>query len=135
MKDLPKDKYGPGSDFQKIKHLPDLVSCGPKFGLVCQKAVQRKEKQQWAIEKPKLDNARKLRSVYFLDSKEKEFKETFKKKRKKKLDIPIEAAMPCKLKTTERSSKHREIDSVSNKIQTSKHALCAKKKVQFVESL
>ena len=29
------------------------------------KAAERKEKQQWAIEKPKLDNARKFRGIYF----------------------------------------------------------------------
>ena len=30
-------------------------------------ASKRKEKQKWAIEKPKLDNARKLRGIYFID--------------------------------------------------------------------
>ena len=30
-------------------------------------AAQRKEKQQWAIEKPKLDNARTLRGIFFID--------------------------------------------------------------------
>ena len=34
----------------------------------------------------------------------------------------MEAAMPCKLRTTKRSSKHRESDSGSNKIQKSKQA-------------
>ena len=29
-------------------------------------ASERKEKQKWAIEKPKLDNARKLRGIYFI---------------------------------------------------------------------
>ena len=27
----------------------------------------RKEKQKWTIEKPKLDNARRLRGIYFID--------------------------------------------------------------------
>ena len=31
-------------------------------------ASKRKEKQKWAIEKPKLDNARRLRGIYFIDS-------------------------------------------------------------------
>ena len=30
-------------------------------------AAQRKEKQKWAIEKPKLDNARRLRGICFID--------------------------------------------------------------------
>ena len=29
-------------------------------------AFKRKEKQKWAIEKPKLDNARRLRGIYLL---------------------------------------------------------------------
>ena len=44
------------------------------------KAAQRREKQQWAVEKPKLDNARKLRGIYFIDLDEIEFLETMKKR-------------------------------------------------------
>ena len=39
------------------------------------KASQRKEKPQWAIEKPKLNNARKLRGIYFIDPDDGEFKD------------------------------------------------------------
>ena len=39
-------------------------------------APKRKEKQKWAIEKPKLDNAWKLRGIYFIDPADAEFKET-----------------------------------------------------------
>ena len=35
-----------------------------------------KEKQKWSNEKPKLDNARRLRGIYFVDPGDKEFKET-----------------------------------------------------------
>ena len=38
-------------------------------------AAQRREKQKWAIEKPRLDNARRLRRIYFIDPKDEEFKE------------------------------------------------------------
>ena len=38
-----------------------------------------KEKQKWSHEKPKLDDARKLRGIYFIDPEDKEFKETIKK--------------------------------------------------------
>ena len=61
------------------------------------KAAQRKEKQRWAIEKPKLDNARKLRGIYVIDLDDKEFTDTMKNARKK-LELPMEAAMPCELK-------------------------------------
>ena len=59
-------------------------------------------KAAWAIEKPKLDNARKLRGIYFIDPKDGEFKETIKNARKK-LEIPMEAAMPCKKETKKHS--------------------------------
>ena len=59
-------------------------------------ASKRKEKQKWAIEKPKLDNARRLRGVYFVDPADEEFKR-FMKKSRRKLEIPMLAAMPCRL--------------------------------------
>ena len=58
-------------------------------------ASKRKEKQKWTIEKPELDNARRLRGIYFIDPEDEEFKETMKNDRKK-LEIPMPAAMPCK---------------------------------------
>ena len=39
-------------------------------------ATARKEKQQWAIERPKLDNARNLTGICFIVSDDKDFKET-----------------------------------------------------------
>ena len=53
------------------------------------------EQHKWAIEKPKLDNARRLRGIYFIDPEDKEFKETIKNARKK-LETPMAPAMPCK---------------------------------------
>ena len=44
-------------------------------------AAQRKGKQKWAIEKPKLDNARRLRGIYFIDPADAGFTETILKKR------------------------------------------------------
>ena len=58
-------------------------------------ASKRKEKQKWAIEKPKLDNARRLRGIYFIDHEDKEFKDIMKNARRK-LEIPMPAALPCK---------------------------------------
>ena len=40
------------------------------------KAAQRKEKQEWAIEKPKLDHARRLRGISSIDPEDTGFKET-----------------------------------------------------------
>ena len=54
-----------------------------------------REKQKLSIEKPKLDNARRLRGIYFIDPEDKEFKETISNARKK-LETPMAPAVPCK---------------------------------------
>ena len=58
-------------------------------------ASKREEKQQWAIENPKLDHARSLCGIYFIDPKDEEFKDIMKNARRK-IEIPMPAAMPCK---------------------------------------
>ena len=58
--------------------------------------AELKEKQKWSEEKIHLDNARKLRGIYFIDPEDKEFKETIKNARKK-LETPVAHAMPCKI--------------------------------------
>ena len=60
------------------------------------KNAKLKEKHKWSHEKPKLDNARKLRGIYFIDTEDKEFKETIKNARKK-LETPEVPAMHCKI--------------------------------------
>ena len=60
------------------------------------KHAKLKEKQKWSNEKLHLENARKLRGIYFIDSKDKEFKETIKNARKK-LETSVAPAMPCKI--------------------------------------
>ena len=55
------------------------------------KNAKLKEKQKWSEEKIHLDNARKLREIYFIDPKDKEFKETIKNK------TSVAPAMPCKI--------------------------------------
>ena len=47
------------------------------------------------LEKPKLDNARKLRDIYFMDPDDEEFKDIMNNARRK-FDIPMPATMPCK---------------------------------------
>ena len=60
------------------------------------KHVKLKEKQKWSNEKLHLENARKLRGIYFIDPEDKEFKETIKNARKK-LQTSVAPAMPCKI--------------------------------------
>ena len=42
-------------------------------------ASKVKEKQKWPTEKPKLDNARRLLAIYFIDPDDEEFKLTLQK--------------------------------------------------------
>ena len=51
--------------------------------------------RRWAIGKPKLDNARRLRGIYFIHPEDKEFKENFKNAWRK-LETPMAPAMLCK---------------------------------------
>ena len=62
-----------------------------KFG----KAAQKREKPDWANQKPKLDNARRLRGIYFIDPEDGEYEEALKNARRN-LEVPMDAAMPCK---------------------------------------
>ena len=59
------------------------------------KAAQKRVKQEWALEQPKLENARSLRRIYSIDPSDEEFKVIVKNARRK-LETPMAAAMPCK---------------------------------------
>ena len=85
---LQKDICGPGRDTSRPDHLL------PELWEKMEKSAKLKEKQKWSNEKLHLDNARKLREIYFIDSEDKEFKETIKNARKK-LETPVAPAMPC----------------------------------------
>ena len=74
--------------------------------------AQLKERQKWSHEKPKLDNARRLRGIYFIDPEDKEFKETINNARKK-METPMALAMPCK---TSETCKHGETRDKTNEI-------------------
>ena len=71
------------------------------------KNAKLREKHKWANEKPKLDNARRLRGIYFTDPEDMEFKEIFKNARRK-LETPMAPTLPCK---TCKKNKHGETRS------------------------
>ena len=73
-----------------------------------------KERRKWSDEQPKLDNARRLRGIYFIDPEDKEFKETIKNARKK-LETPMALAMPCK---TSKTCNHGVTRGKSNEIKS-----------------
>ena len=58
--------------------------------------AQLKERQKWSHEKPKLDNARRLRGIYVIDLEDKEFTATIRNARKQ-LETAMAPAMPCKI--------------------------------------
>ena len=60
------------------------------------KHAKLKEKQKRSEEKLHLDNARKLRGIYFIDPEDTEFKETIKNARKK-LETSVAPAIICKI--------------------------------------
>ena len=55
----------------------------PELWKLMGKHAKLKEKQKWSEEKLHLDNARKLRGIYFIDLEDTEFKGTIKNARKK----------------------------------------------------
>ena len=68
------DFCGPEGDRQSFKQLPDQSM----FADVWTKLVNPlriENKPEWAKEKPKLDNAPKLRGIYFVDPEDREYSE------------------------------------------------------------
>ena len=85
----------------------------PKIWKDFSEASKRKEKQKWAIEKPRRHNAKKLRGIYFIDPAGEQFKDIMENARRK-LEVPMPAAVPCKT----RREKYRETCSVEKKCKT-----------------
>ena len=67
----------------------------PEVWTKIEKAAQNREKLEWKNEKPKLDNARRLRRIYFIDPDDEEDRETLENARRK-LERCMDPAMPCK---------------------------------------
>ena len=76
----------------------------PELWIKLGRNAKLKERQKWSNEKPKLDRAKRLLGIYFIDPEDKEFKETIKNARKK-LEPPKAPVMHCK---TSKKSKHGE---------------------------
>ena len=95
-RNLQKDFHGPERRLTKRQATSRPDHLWPELWRGVSKNAKLREKQKWAIEKPKLDNARRLRGIYFIDPEDKEFKETIKNARKK-LETPMAPAMPCKI--------------------------------------
>ena len=90
-----KDKHGPGGDLQGNKKISSY-GVWPDLWKFMSDAAKKKAKQRWAIEKPKLNNARQLRGIFFIEPEDVEFRHIIKNARRK-LEIPMPAPMPCKI--------------------------------------
>ena len=120
------DSWTGFTQFFLLEEKPPDVFCGPGRRLTRKQLTSRplwtklrrnaqlKERQKWSHEKPKLDNTRKIRGMYFIDTEDKEFKETIKNARKK-LETPVAPAMPCKIS---KNSQHGATRGKSNEIKS-----------------
>ena len=82
MRNLQKDTCGPGWRLTKRQATSRPDHLWPELWRNWEENAKLREKHKWAIEKPKLDNARRLRGIYFIDPEDKEFKETIKNARR-----------------------------------------------------
>ena len=80
---------------------PDMWKCMSDAG-------KNTAKQRWAIEKPKLDYARQVRLMFFNEPNDEEFKLTMKATRRK-LEVLMPAAMPCRIPKRSSGETHRNI--------------------------
>ena len=105
---LRKDTRGPGERLTKRQSTSRPDHLWPEIWRSMSRNSKVKEKRNWASERPKLENARRLRGIYFIDPEDKEFAEIIKNARKK-LAVQTAPAMPCKrtnCKHGATSSKH-----------------------------
>ena len=77
-------------------------------------AEKSKAKLQWAIEKPKLDNARHIRGIFFIEPNDEEFKHIMKNVGRK-LETPMPAAMTCETAVNCRGETCRSIGKLKTK--------------------
>ena len=97
LEEKPPDEYmwsGERLTRKQLTSRPDHL--WPELWKSMGKNAKLKEKQKWSNEKLHLENARKLRGIYFIDPEDTEFKETIKNARKK-LETSVAPAMPCKI--------------------------------------
>ena len=92
---------------------PDYLC--PEIWKDMSEAAQPKEKQKWANEKPKLDNARRLRGIHFIDPADCGVQGNDVKIARRKLEVPMPAAMHCKIRGRKYKETCRTPDSRKTK--------------------
>ena len=84
----------------KIRATTRPQSVWPEVWTKIGNPAQKRKKPEWAIEKPKVDNARKLRGIYVIDPEDGDFNETLKNARRK-LEVPMDAE--CRARKEQRN--------------------------------
>ena len=79
----PKGKVWSVERLTKIQTTTRRDYVWPEVWTKIGEAAQNREKQEWAKEKPRLDNARKLRGIYFIGLDDREYSEIIKKRKRK----------------------------------------------------
>ena len=86
----------------------------PELWTKLRRNAELREKQKRSIEKRPVDNARRLRGIYFIDPEDKEIKETIRNARQK-LETPMAPAVPCKTYKKSKNGETRARRMISNK--------------------
>ena len=89
------DFHGLGGDIRGKQTTSRPENVCPDVWKHVSDAAKKKAKQRWAIQKPKLENARQLRGIFFFEPDDEEFKPTMKAA-PRKLEVPVPASMPWK---------------------------------------
>ena len=92
---LPKGYLWSGWRLTKIQTISRPDHIWPHARTRIGKAAQRREKQEWAFEKPKIRICQKIERIFSKDPSDEEYKDIVKHARRK-LETPKEAAMPFK---------------------------------------
>ena len=90
------------------KQPQDQTVYGQICGNICLMQRKRKQNKGGLSRNQKLDNARQLRGIFFIEPNDEGFKLTMKAARRK-WEVPMPAAMPCKRPTKSSGEPHRNI--------------------------
>ena len=97
-----RELFGAWTNFTRFLLFRPVDVC-PNMRTLMSDAAKKKAKQRLAVEKPKLDNARKLRRIFFIEPTDEDFTV------RRKLEVPMPPAMPCKIPTKRSGESHRKI--------------------------
>ena len=85
MKEKPPKgyKWSSGKRLTKNQATARLENVWPEVWTQIRKAAQKREKQEWAIEKPEIHNAPRMRGIHLIDPEDGDHKETIKHARRR----------------------------------------------------